>query len=386
MLVTQFYHLEAILRNALKAYDPVPSSYWWAFPPNTTKDELDQLAAVGQFNVLSGLAGCILYCIFFGVMRLFLQKYVIKPLATVCLDLTFTEEKSFGKIYEKNCTKMTKDTVIKFCSEHNLNEKEVKRDIWNRKRNAICQKKFVKFTEASWRFLFYSTFLVLGYFTLFTPETAPYVYDLDQLWTGFPHSLPNDLMKTYYLVELGCYLHQIMWTEVQRLDALEMIVHHVVTILLLVSSHMQSLQRIGVVILFLHDLADIFLELGKCFNYIAKVQRFHAWAQPITDILFVLFAVVFFVTRLVLYPQCIYSYLLCPEILGGHWPMYWPSMGLLITLQCLHIFWFYLILRMVYKLISTGGIAKDERSDHESDIGEYSERESSHIKEDKKRK
>jgi hypothetical protein len=40
--------------------------------------------------------------------------------------------------------------------------------------------------------------------------------------------------------------------------------------------------------------------------------------------------------------------------------------GLLTALQLLHIFWFYLILRMVIKLMSTG-IQEDERSDAEDE-------------------
>jgi hypothetical protein len=237
-------------------------------------------------------------------------------------------------------------------------------------RNAISNKKFVKFTEASWRFLFYSTFVILGYRTLYTPETAPYVQDLNHLWIGFPQETTS-LMESYYVVELGCYMHQLMWTEVHRSDAWEMILHHIVTIVLLFSSYMQGLHRVGVVVLFIHDIADIPLELGKCFNYTAKTPRFKAWAQPTTDTFFAIFAITFFVTRLVIYPQVIYSYLTSPRILGGVWPFYYVSGTLLCTLQCLHVFWFSLIVRMVYKLIVSGGIAKDERSDHESDIGDF---------------
>lgn len=57
----------------------------------------------------------------------------------------------------------------------------------------------------------------------------------------------------------------------------------------------------------IHDIADVFLELAKVFNYTSKGKG-HQWAQPITDALFVMFAVVFFITRLIIYPsQIIYS-------------------------------------------------------------------------------
>lgn len=36
-------------------------------------------------------------------------------------------------------------------------------------------------------------------------------------------------------------------------------------------------------------------------------------------------------------------------------------------LQCLHIFWFYLISRMIYKLMIVGSVEKDVRSDDEEE-------------------
>ena len=49
----------------------------------------------------------------------------------------------------------------------------------------------------------------------------------------------------YYHIELGCYLHQLLWTEVSRSDALEMILHHLITICLLIFSYLTNFTRIG---------------------------------------------------------------------------------------------------------------------------------------------
>ena len=93
-----------------------------------------------------------------------------------------------------------------------------------------------------------------------------------------------------------------MWTEVTRSDAMEMMLHHVVTIILISICCFINFSRIGLSILLLHDLADIFLEAAKMFNYVSKAAG-RAWAKPVCDLVFGTFALVFFVTRLVVYPK-----------------------------------------------------------------------------------
>jgi len=51
------------------------------------------------------------------------------------------------------------------------------------------------------------------------------------------------------------------------------------------------------------------------------------------------------------------------------WPGYWTFAVLLVALQCLHVFWFWLILKMAWRLLSSGeSIEKDVRSDDEDDL------------------
>ena len=90
-------------------------------------------------------------------------------------------------------------------------------------------KKIVKFVEALWRFLFYSYFCYLGYRSLFLPTTVSWVLDSKENWNGWPHHKVSDAISYYYLIELGAYIHQLMWTEVSRSDSIEMITHHMVS-------------------------------------------------------------------------------------------------------------------------------------------------------------
>lgn len=228
--------------------------------------------------------------------------------------------------------------------------------------------KMVKFSEALWRFIFYFSFCILGYFALFTPETAIWIRDTKDHWRNWPHHPISETIKFYYLIELGSYIHQLMWTEVTRSDAVEMILHHLITILLISMSWLTNYTRIGASILLVHDLADIFLECGKLFNYASKVKEFKAVCSVITDTFFAVFAITFFVTRLVIYPRfLLYSmWVECPTIWGGIFHGFWYIALLLSALQVLHIFWFYLICKMIIQLFA-GGIKKDERSDDEEE-------------------
>jgi ceramide synthetase len=190
----------------------------------------------------------------------------------------------------------------------------------------------------------------------------PFIEDAEQL---------SPLLRIYYVVELGCYLHQLYWTEVTRSDAVEMIIHHLATIMLISFSWLTNMMRIGTSILLVHDLADIFLESGKCVSYASKAKG-RKWLSPVCDTLFAIFAATFGVTRLYLFPKYLVGSLLFESETylnptgDTPWAGYYIFSGLLITLQILHVFWFYLIMRMVYQLFTTG-IDGDVRSDDEDE-------------------
>ena len=177
-------------------------------------------------------------------------------------------------------------------------------------------------------------------------------------------------MDFFYQVELGVYLHMLAWTEVSRSDAVEMIVHHITTILLLSFSYITNFTRVGASILLLHDSADVLLESAKCFNYISKAKD-SKWACKFCDTIFALFAITFLVTRLIIYPRyIIYSvFFEAPNHFGTNWAGFWVFSVLLVILQFLHIFWFYLIAKMLWNLMSKG-VEKDARSDDEDDLEE----------------
>ncbi|MEQ2253965.1 Ceramide synthase 2, partial [Ilyodon furcidens] len=77
-------------------------------------------------------------------------------------------------------------------------------------------------------------------------------------------------------------------------DFKEQIVHHLATLVLLSFSWCANFIRIGTLVMLVHDASDVFLESAKLFNY-AK------WEKTSKG-LFVVFAIVFMVTRLIIFP------------------------------------------------------------------------------------
>ena len=93
--------------------------------------------------------------------------------------------------------------------------------------------------------------------------------------------VPNDI-KILYLAEASFYIHSIYATifmDVWRKDFIIMLVHHVVTVTLLVGSFGLRFHRFGLLVMFFHDVNDLLLEFTKCNVYLkernGKFYRFH---------------------------------------------------------------------------------------------------------------
>ena len=119
-----------------------------------------------------------------------------------------------------------------------------------------------------------------------------------------------------------------------------MLLHHIVSFFLVYISYTWAAFRIGAVILVLHDLADPFMELAKCFLYAGK--------QLMADILFATFAAVFIFTRNYIFPFYVitsveYS---ARNDLGEYLPSYAVNRACLVALgvlEVLHIYWAVLV-------------------------------------------
>uniref|UniRef100_A0A8C9II34 Ceramide synthase 2 n=1 Tax=Piliocolobus tephrosceles TaxID=591936 RepID=A0A8C9II34_9PRIM len=221
--------------------------------------------------------------------------------------------------------KQPKQVEVELLSRQSgLSGRQVER--WfRRRRNQDRPSLLKKFREASWRFTFYLIAFIAGMAVI---VDKPWFYDMKKVWEGYPIQ-----------------------------DFKEQIIHHVATIILISFSWFANYIRAGTLIMALHDSSDYLLESAKMFNYAG-------WKNTCNNI-FIIFAIVFIITRLVILPfwilHCtlVYPLELYPAFFG-----YYFFNSMMGVLQLLHIFWAYLILRMAHKFI-TGKQVEDERSDRE---------------------
>ncbi|XP_052437493.1 ceramide synthase 2 isoform X2 [Carassius gibelio] len=275
-------------------------------------------------------------------LRAFYERLIAVPLAKALgvkdkIHKRASQNPVLEKYYKTHSKHPTQANIKGVCKKLGWSERQVER--WfRRRRNQDRPGLLKKFKEASWRFAFYLCSSFGGVLAL---HDKPWFYDLREVWAGFP-----------------------------KQDFREQLVHHWATLTLLSFSWCANYIRIGTLVMLVHDTSDVLLESAKMFNYAG-------WETTCNSI-FVVFALVFMVTRLIIFPfwliHCTWVYPLDQfEPFFG----YYFFNVMLVVLLLLHVFWASLILRMVKKFIF-GKLKGDERSDEDEDE-EGSEEEYTHT-------
>lgn len=220
-----------------------------------------------------------------------------------------------------------------------------------------------KFKEGTWRLIFYLFIFTYGCVVLWD---KPWAWSARLWWSGWPKHPLEDSIRWYYLIEASFYssLMFSQFTDVRRKDFWQMFIHHIVTLGLMFASWFTNLVRAGSLILVLHDAVDWILESTKMAAY-AK------WDKT-SMVLVALFAIVWFGTRLVVFPIYIIkscftdSLIIFAEegIVGQVGGVFYLLVGCLSVLWVLHAIWFYKIVLLVVR-VASGAAVKDNRSDSE---------------------
>ncbi|XP_020494623.1 ceramide synthase 2 [Labrus bergylta] len=270
---------------------------------------------------------------------------------------------TFYKQYRRQPSPSEVATLGKQCG---LSQRKIQS--WFRhRRNQDRPSNTKKFREASWRFVFYLVAFTAGLASLIN---TPWFWDQRECWRGYPKQPVSEAHHWYYILEMGFYLSLLLSVsvDVKRKDFNEQVIHHIATLFLIGFSYCANYVRVGTLVMLVHDSSDFLLESAKMFHYAG-------WTKT-CDSLFVIFSLIFLVTRLVVLPsRVIYSTLVVSLDFFKPFFGYYFFNALLLVLQALHIFWAYLILRMVYKFVFLGKVERDERSDEDSEVDDKEEEE-----------
>lgn len=236
--------------------------------------------------------------------------------------------------------------------------------------------------------LTYSVYYVCA-FSLYAFVVKPnlgYKYDLlsnnsyvvRDLLSPFPPTM-NAFERFYYSQSCGFYMSGLIFTvflDTRHSDFYEMVIHHVSTISLIVLSYMYGYIRVGVIVIALHDVGDIFLYSSKLLH--------HMGVKGMDIFLFVCFAITFYITRLVMFSRIVHTIAvetlqtLLEEPKFNGWGKFYETylvhyvafVVLLSTLLLLHCFWYSLVVRLILNELFFGVKIADEgdpRSDDEAD-------------------
>ncbi|XP_028282940.1 ceramide synthase 2-like [Parambassis ranga] len=339
--------------------------YW--LPPGVTWRDMEQLVDSERPQPLDLLIAVPL-ALGFVALRYMFERFFAPPMGRCLgvknrLHVTAAPSPNLESFYTQRSRQPTQSDIVSLMQLCGKSQRQI--ETWFRRRrnqDRPCQTK--KFGEAAWRFFFYITAFIAGLWCLID---TPWFWDYRECWRQYPVQPMETAHFWYYMLELGFYgslLLQIP-VDVKRKDFEVQVMHHLATIFLLSFSYCANCIRVGTLVMLLHDSSDILLEPAKMFHY-------SGWKKT-CDTLFIVFAAVFFLTRLVIFPsKIIHTTLVLSMEVFQPFPCYYFFNILLMVLQVLHIYWAGLIVRMIYKLLN-GKLEKDERSDEESEVEEDDE-------------
>jgi hypothetical protein len=152
---------------------------------------------------------------------------------------------------------------------------------------------------------------------------------------------PTEGSTDLIFVQLGWYIYGLALDR----HKIDMLLHHIVTITLLLYSKYTLLENFGLAVCLVHDISDPFLHVAKLFNYNGKYP-------VIRDIIFGMFATIFLTTRLCIFPYLAYRYAQFSGFTIGFFGI--------CALQVLHIRWSWLISKIIYKVIRGQDVKDDD--------------------------
>ncbi|KAF8205065.1 longevity assurance proteins LAG1 LAC1, partial [Pholiota molesta] len=236
------------------------------------------------------------------------------------------------------------------------------------------ESKVERFAEQTYAFLYFTFFGAWGYRVM--TQLPTYWYTTRAFWDGYPHWDMKPELKAYYLVQFAYWWQQllvlVLGLEKPRKDYNELVAHHFVTLWLVGWSYLVNMTLIGNAVYMSMDIPDSFLAVSLLLlNYIqwntAKVYSFGIFFAIWTYFrhylnLWILWSV--WVEEPTL-PESVKHWSWEEGVYMPGWMRYQIFLPLFL-LQCLNLFWYNLMAKILIRGLMTSEV-DDHRSDDEGD-------------------
>lgn len=249
-------------------------------------------------------------------------------------------------------------------------------------------KTFAKFVGSMWQLVIHVSMTLVELY-IFQGESW-----LEEPWTVYsqPWSyeyIPKLSLRVFFLLQMAiwvctCFSHRFNADAHMHKDYTPMYIHHLVTIALVTIAYVNQHTRVGFIVLFVHDISDIGIDALKICNYLRLDGRKGFF---LVELSYATALALWAYFRLYLFPfQVIYeaSWRICSpsatwlaadgtptyahhlaQMFGidsdiYYYAVYGVGFGvcLLCVLLVLHVYWFILLLRILFRLLSSDA-AKD---------------------------
>jgi TLC domain len=250
-----------------------------------------------------------------------------------------------------------------------------------------------KWLEQSWQLTVHTFFALCGYYLIFVAERhegLPAMWEFDELenlWLPrpwYPGGQPMDWrVRLLYTAELAVWIYTAgmhVFFDKRRKDFQAMLGHHVVTIYLISGSFYFNLTRIGLLVLFVNDITDVFVDWLKMANYLKlrgpKALYLAEASFFVLVIAFAYFRVWHHPIRINLVGGSVWTRCnAAVDVDCGPWAQQVPLIpriavtvlvGGLWALTVLHSYWFFLMLRIIWTIL-TKDAETASREEYEGD-------------------
>jgi ceramide synthetase len=202
--------------------------------------------------------------------------------------------------------------------------------------------------------MYYTAISALGYIAMKDAEWFPVIMggsgDAGKAFDHWPYMSHETypLLKGYMMIQMGYHSFSLLshMVATKRNDYMEMLLHHIATIVLLMCGYMMNFCPMSSLIMLIHDIADIWIYLVK-----SLIDTKHT---NFAFLFWVILMVVFVYGRLYVFPFYLIWHSMWfnpnPDNIPGFKLMYM----LLHILLLLHMYWYFLLIKGGYTYITKG--------------------------------